>query len=210
MRLRLTIVAALCSLAAGLAAVPAASAASSAALPHTSIAPALKTIKVNGLAKNGKKFTGTYAIQGFLARHGKEYAVGTLRGMLKGRHVTRYNVLMPAKLTGASSSTGAPAAARDQTTPGTCSVLHLELGPINLNLLGLRVTLGGGAPGSTIGTQPIILDITAIPGNGNLLGNLLCDVTNALNQGGLLGQINSSLQQLTAVLNGLLGLLGGL
>jgi hypothetical protein len=202
MRLRLSLLAAVASLSLGLVAVPAASAASSPALPHTSIAPALKTIKVNGLAKNGKKFTGTYAIQGYLAKGGKEYAVGTLKGKLKGRHVTRYNVLMPAKLTGDSGSTGT-AAARDQTTPASCTVLHLVLAPITLNLLGLDVTLGGGAQMN----QPIVLDITAVPSQG-LLGQLLCGLTNTL--GGQLGTLLGSLNNLTAALNSLTALLGGL
>ncbi len=46
------------------------------------------------------------------------------------------------------------------------------LGPINLNLLGLSVR-----------TNQINLRIDAIPGAGNLLGNLLCGITNLLNPG---------------------------
>ena len=50
------------------------------------------------------------------------------------------------------------------------------------------------------------LRITAVPGNGNLLGNLLCDVANLLNGGGLnglLGNLTTLLNQILAVLNGL-------
>jgi hypothetical protein len=43
-----------------------------------------------------------------------------------------------------------------------CSILHLVLGPIDLDLLGLVVHL-----------NRVVLDITAQPGPGNLLGNLL-------------------------------------
>jgi hypothetical protein len=43
----------------------------------------------------------------------------------------------------------------------SCPILHLVLGPLN-HLLGLNVSL-----------NQVILDITAIPGPGNLLGNLL-------------------------------------
>lgn len=63
-------------------------------------------------------------------------------------------------------------------TPGatpagaTCPILNLSLGPINLDLLGLNVD-----------TSPICLDITAIPGSGALLGNLLCGIANLLNGG---------------------------
>ena len=54
----------------------------------------------------------------------------------------------------------------------TCSVLHLELGPLTLNLLGLEVNLDDCADG------PVVVDITAERGNGKLLGNLLCGLLN--------------------------------
>ena len=58
-----------------------------------------------------------------------------------------------------------------------CSVLHLELGPIDLDLLGLFVD-----------TSEICLDITAMEGGG-LLGDLLCGLAggNLLNLGQLIG-----------------------
>ena len=50
--------------------------------------------------------------------------------------------------------------------PGnSCRILHLVLGPIDLNALGLQVT-----------TNQIVVDITGQRGPGNLLGNLLCGV----------------------------------
>jgi len=53
--------------------------------------------------------------------------------------------------------------------PGqTCAILDLELGPINLNLLGLHVD-----------TSPICLRISAIEGGG-ALGSLLCDITDGV------------------------------
>lgn len=65
---------------------------------------------------------------------------------------------------------------------GTCRVLDLVLGPIHLDLLGLVVDL-----------NQVNLDITAVPGPGNLLGNLLCAVAHLLdggNTGGLTGLLN--------------------
>jgi hypothetical protein len=59
-------------------------------------------------------------------------------------------------------------------TAGT-SVLHLVLGPLNLDLLGLIVHLDNCANG------PVTVDLTAIPGPGNLLGNLLGDLGNLVN-----------------------------
>jgi hypothetical protein len=55
----------------------------------------------------------------------------------------------------------------------SCQVLHLELGPIDLNLLGLMVHLDNCHGG------PITVDITAIAGGG-LLGDLLCNPSNLL------------------------------
>ena len=63
----------------------------------------------------------------------------------------------------------------------TCNILHLSLGPISLNLLGLNVNVDNCSGG------PVTLDVTATQGQGNLLGNLLCGVANALN-GTNLGQ----------------------
>jgi hypothetical protein len=177
--------------------VPAAGAANGTTGPdRTAAATPLYKLPITGVGKNGKKFSGTYGIQRFVVRGGKVYSVGTLTGRLKGRRVSRANVMMPATLTGPTSA---------KTAQATCQVLHLVLGPVNLNLLGLRVTLGGGAQAN----QPIVLDITAVQGGG-LLGDLLCGLTNLLNQNGLLTQLNGNLQQLSATLNSLISLLGGL
>lgn len=193
MRLRMLVVAALTSLALGAVAVPTAGAANGTSHPLKKT-PALYKMPIKGVAKNGKKFSGTYSIQRFVAKGGKVYSVGTLKGRLKGRKVTRYGVMIPAALNGANGA---------KSSQVTCQVLHLVLGPINLNLLGLHVTLGGGVNAD----QPIVLDITAQQGGG-LLGDLLCGLTNSLS--GTLGQLQGQLQQLSATLNSLISLLGGL
>ncbi|HZT41949.1 MAG TPA: hypothetical protein VFA07_07155 [Chthonomonadaceae bacterium] len=64
----------------------------------------------------------------------------------------------------------------------TCPILDLDLAPIHLNLLGLVVQ-----------TSAICLDINGDSGNGNLLGNLLCDIANLLNQGTPLSTILAGL-----------------
>jgi hypothetical protein len=56
-----------------------------------------------------------------------------------------------------------------QQAAAVCTVLDLTLGPLDLNLLGLMVHLGGGASGN----DPLHLTITADP-TGGLLGSLLC------------------------------------
>lgn len=71
---------------------------------------------------------------------------------------------------------------------GTCPILSLTLGPLHLDLLGLVVDI----------PNPINLNIVAQSGPGNLLGNLLCSVTNLLNGGGALSQIANALNQILA------------
>ncbi|MEA2483710.1 MAG: hypothetical protein QOC55_1657 [Thermoleophilaceae bacterium] len=195
MRFRIGFTALIASLALAAIGVPTAGAASTnSASPQVTDAGPLMTIPMSGVAKNGKKFTGTYGIYKFTVKNGKVWSVGTLKGRLNGRHVTRANVMLPATLTGDNGA----------QTAASCTVLHLVLGPINLNLLGLHVTLGGGAQAN----QPIVLDITAQQGGG-LLGDLLCGITNALDPN-TLGQLGTQLQQLAATLNSIAGLLGGL
>ncbi|HEY3056925.1 MAG TPA: hypothetical protein VGK31_13450 [Thermoanaerobaculia bacterium] len=76
----------------------------------------------------------------------------------------------------------------------TCPILHLDLGPLSLNLLGLQVNL-----------SEVVLDITAQSGAGNLLGNLLCAITHLLDGAGALADIANLLNQILQVLSGLLG-----
>ena len=69
---------------------------------------------------------------------------------------------------------------------GSCQILDLTLGPLDLNLLGLMVHL-----------DQVHLNITAQSGPGNLLGNLLCGVSHLLDGNGTNGLAN--------ILNRLLG-----
>jgi hypothetical protein len=139
-----------------------------------------KRVPVTGTAKNGKQFKGTYTIDRFVSRKGKVFAVGTLKGRLNHRHVTRRDVRIPvSNFAQASGATTAQAA---------CNILTLTLGPLDLNLLGLRVQL-----------NQVNLRITAIPGGG-LLGDLLCGIANLLNPAQVVGN------NLAAVLNSLLAL----
>jgi hypothetical protein len=108
--------------------------------------------------------------------------------------VNRSNVVLPAAVTGAGPSTGA-SASQLPPIPGACQILNLVLGPINLNLLGLVVR-----------TNQINLRIDAVPGNGNLLGNLLCGLTGILNPTGALGQLTGAINNLAAALTAILAL----
>jgi hypothetical protein len=92
-----------------------------------------------------------------------------------------------------SITSAASSVVTNASTGGGCQVLDLVLGPLHLDLLGLNVDL-----------NQVHLNITAQPGPGNLLGNLLCSVTHLLdNTGG--GGLNTAVQNLLNILNGLLG-----
>ena len=88
---------------------------------------------------------------------------------------------------GAGGTLGGLTAAADPTT----SILHLSLGPVALNLLGLNVNVDNCANG------PVTADVTATSGPGDLLGNLLTGVSNLLN--------GSTNPQATQILNTLVG-----
>ena len=70
---------------------------------------------------------------------------------------------------------------------GSCTILDLTLGPLHLDLLGLVVDL-----------NQVHLTITGQTGNGQLLGNLLCGLANALNGSGGAGGLAN-------ILNNILG-----
>jgi hypothetical protein len=79
-----------------------------------------------------------------------------------------------------------------QVTPGQrCRILFLDVGPIFLDLLGLQVQ-----------TSRITLDITAVAGPGNLLGNLLCALVGILDRNPLAAQVGNLLAQINAILAG--------
>ena len=156
------------------------------AAAQTSTTPLTKTVKMTGTAKNGKKFNGTYTIKRFTHRGSKLYAVGTLKGRLKGRRVTKNNVRVPASLARPASAAQIP------PTPNACQILNLTLQPIDLNLLGLRLR-----------TSRIDLRLEGVPGAGNLLGNLLCGITGILDPQAATPATPSLLTQ---VLNALLAL----
>jgi hypothetical protein len=83
-------------------------------------------------------------------------------------------------------------------TDGSCAVLNLALGPLDLNVLGLEVHLYNcEAP-----AQPITVDITAVPGGG-VLGDLLCNLAGTGGLNGLLGSLQNILNQLLGILAGL-------
>jgi hypothetical protein len=130
------------------------------------------------IANGGGTFTGTLTNLHFVNQNGALAVAGNLTGTLTDAlgntigQVTNQAITLP--VAGGAN-------------PGTCSILDLTLGPLHLNLLGLVVDL-----------NQVHLTITGQTGNGQLLGNLLCGLANALNGGGGGGLAN--------LLNNLLGI----
>ena len=83
----------------------------------------------------------------------------------------------------------------DALQQATCTILNLALGPIDLNLLGLRVELDDCADG------PVVLLITATEGGllGDLLGGLLCNLSDLLNGNGSPAAILAVLRRIAIV-----------
>jgi hypothetical protein len=121
-------------------------------------------------------FVGQFDISRFAVQNGQLVAVGTLTGTLTdslGNVVGTVSQQLVLPVTNIS---------------GSCQILHLELGPLDLDLLGLQVHL-----------DKVVLDITAQSGPGNLLGNLLCGIAGLLDTNAPLNQIARLLNQLLAL-----------
>ena len=147
--------------------------------------------KIVGHTKKGDRVTGYFTPLGFSKHHGHLRARGLLSGVVhKGGGATRTFTAM--RTFNVKSMNGTvPGTARSAAGAlATCDILHLVLGPLDLNPLGLKVHL-----------DKVVLDIVAQSGAGQLLGNLLCAVANLLNSGGTLSQL---LNQLGQILNQLL------
>jgi hypothetical protein len=130
-------------------------------------------LPVVGTIVGGGTFNGAATITRFVNQNGQLTAVGVLTGILNNA--------------GTSTTVVSTFATPVNITQATCSILHLDLGPLDLNLLGLQVNL-----------SEIILDITGQTGAGNLLGNLLCGIAGLLDSPGGLARL----------LNQILGILG--
>lgn len=162
------------------------------------------------------KFSGTLTITRVAAVNEAIHAVGSITGTLtdsQGNVVATGFQTVSLPMTVSSAPAGATANASQpqneravtftkasfnhasaRSAPPAqlvCQILRLSIGAIDLNLLGLTVHL-----------NPVLLIINAVPGPGNLLGNLLCAIVNLLNGGGPLAQIIALLNQLLALLGG--------
>jgi hypothetical protein len=175
-----------------------------------------KGIPVAGAVAGGGTFAGTLDITHFEAEGDQQLSAhGKLSGVLKDlpngqtREVRNQAVKWPVKsingkeLPHKGAAMGSDGAATDllakldgaseEELQQTCPILNLDLAPLDLQLLGLHVTL-----------SEVLLVVEAIGGPGNLLGNLLCAIAGLLDPGGtlsgLLGQIANLLNQIIGIL----------
>jgi len=142
-------------------------------------------------------FAGQFALVEFANENSQLVARGFVSGILTDSHgkvlgSAFKDVSVPVVASNEAASAGGHTASLSVVATATCPILHLDLGPLSLNLLGLQVNL-----------SEVVLDISAQSGPGNLLGNLLCAVTNLLNgtsTSALANLLNQILQVITNVL----------
>jgi len=141
-------------------------------------------VPVNGTLTDATgAVVGTFDVQNFVSQDGTLQAVGTFAGSVTDS---------AGNTTQGTEQLALPVDLAQST--GSCQILDLVLGPLDLDLLGLQVHL-----------DTVHLNITAQSGPGELVGNLLCAVAGLLD-GGL--PLNMVLGQIAALLNQLLGILG--
>jgi len=121
------------------------------------------SLPVTGELSDGGTFEGTISDLGASVNDAGDLVIS---GVLDGTATTADGETT--EITDQAFSTTA------QLQPGdACDILFLDLGPIFLDVLGLTVDL-----------SPVQLDVNAVPGAGNLLGNLLCAITGLLDNPG--------------------------
>jgi hypothetical protein len=135
---------------------------------QTQAATSPLNIPVAGSGSAGT-FAGTFQLQKFAVSQGQLVATGVLSGVVT-------------TAAGATTSIARTVSMPAAVGTATCDILHLDLGPLQLDVLGLQINL-----------SRIVLDITAQSGAGNLLGNLLCGVANLLNDPSSLAKLLNSI-----------------
>jgi hypothetical protein len=127
------------------------------------------------------QFAGTFTLNRFVATDNGVAALGIVSGTLVDALGTSTTVVRTVAIPVTIGQPTPSAAAIG--VQAICDILHLELGPLDLELLGLVVHL-----------DRIVLDIDAESAPGNLLGNLLCAVVGLLdNPSGLAQLLNDIL-----------------
>jgi hypothetical protein len=137
--------------------------------PNQALAESL-SIDLADIDVDNGDLDGVFNINSFDVDDGQLYAIGDLVGEFTPEEGDAVpfdvsNVAVPVT-TGGDNDLGIA----QQDGQGVCPILFLELGPVFLDVLGLVVEI----------PDPIVLDIYAERGPGNLLGNLLCSIVGIL------------------------------
>ena len=134
--------------------------------PLASAAPPAATISnaISGTTASGLNLTSTLSNIRFVNQNGQLAVTGVLNGQVTNAVGDVVSTIQDLAVT---LPVGGALAG------GSCSILDLTVGPLHLDLLGLVVDL-----------NQVHLTITGQTGNGQLLGNLLCGLANALNGNG--------------------------
>jgi hypothetical protein len=141
----------------------------------------------------GSELVGVIRVTRFaMSSAGQLLVSGVITGTADGVPFTQSFTDAPATLSGGAAAASTAAAGPSVQQIGTCDILFLDLGPLHLDVLGLTVDL-----------SEVVLDINAVSGAGNLLGNLLCAVVHLLDGPGILASISNILDQINAILGAL-------
>jgi hypothetical protein len=178
-------------------------------------APKALVLPLTGTGSGGVTFNGTVAVHRFVQQDGQVFAIGAVSGTLSAPsgpigtavylpvafpvHVGNGLTARAERSVIHPASVSAPdyGARVILAQASTCGVLHLDLGAVNLNLLGVAVA-----------TAPVTIDING--DTGGPLGNLVCAILATVNNVvGLVTLLNSLLGVVTGLLGGLTGGLGG-
>ena len=126
------------------------------------------TSKIVGTASDGSKVTGDFTPLRFVKKDGKQQVKGLVQGVVTHADGTKekFAALRTLKVKKINGKSLSGLTVKSTQSLAACDILHLVLGPLDLDLLGLQIHL-----------DKIVLDIVAATGAGNLLGNLLCAIT---------------------------------
>jgi len=164
----------------------------------TSAVNRMQNLPIHGATKNGSTFRGTVDLVNFRSDNGRLVAIGSVSGTMRNSSgavigtVKDQRARFPLRLSDGTNVYRGSSAQAAPNASNTCDILHLHVGAIDLNLLGLVVH-----------TDPIKLDITAQAAPGNLLGNLLCAVAHLLDNTGVSDALVNLLRAIQEILNGL-------
>jgi hypothetical protein len=148
-------------------------------------------IPVEGRGQQGTRFVGTLDITGFVQQGNQAVAEGVLSGTVYDRQGNVVGEVVDKPLL-ASEGNAIPLRTLKISESGNpVQILELFLGPLDLDLLGLRIQL-----------DPIYLLITADPAGG-ILGQILAALGGPVGGSGQLGAIVGLLNEILAILEGL-------